>query len=187
MSRCFPEGMTGMANPAIVVVGYNRPESLARLLRSLGQALYDGREVTLIISVNKADRPEVANVAAGYVWPLGEKRVVMQPQRLGLRQHILQCGDYTSEFDAIIVLEDDLYVSPLFYRFARQALQEYGNDDHIAGISLYTHLWNVNCSRPFLPENDGTDAYFHQFAQSWGQVWNRRMWNGFSMVCRSCG
>jgi hypothetical protein len=163
----------------IIAVGYSRPRCLSRLLTSLLLAEYDGQEVVLIISIDKSGNDEVERVAAEFVWPFGEKRVVLQPQRLGLRKHILQCGGYTSQFESIIVLEDDLYVSPLFHRFARQALATYADDDRIAGISLYSHLWNVNCSRPFVPEEDGTDAYFLQFAQSWGQVWNQRMWNGF--------
>lgn len=168
-----------MMSIAIIAVGYNRPQCLSRLLASLTQAKYDGEEVTLIVSIDAGGSEEVENVAAEYVWPFGEKRLVIQPQRLGLRKHILQCGEYTAQFDTIIILEDDLYVSPLFYRFARQAIAKYGNDPGIAGVSLYSHLWNVNCSRPFVSEDDGTDAYFFQFAQSWGQVWNRRMWNEF--------
>jgi hypothetical protein len=164
---------------ALVVVGHNRPGSLSRLLASLRDAKYDGERVSLIISLDRADNREVERIASECEWPFGVKRVVIQPQRLGLRKHILQCGGYTSQFDAVVVLEDDLYVSPLFYRFARQGLAAYGDNDRIAGISLYSHLWNVNCSRPFVPEEDGTDAYFLQFAQSWGQVWNKRMWDGF--------
>lgn len=164
---------------ALVVVGYNRPGSLSRLLTSLRGAEYDGDRVPLVVSLDRADNREVERIASECEWPFGEKRVVIQPQRLGLRKHILQCGGYTSQFGAVVVLEDDLYVSPLFYRFARQALAAYDDDDRIAGISLYSHLWNVNCSRPFIPEEDGSDAYFLQFAQSWGQVWNKRMWDGF--------
>ena len=168
-----------MMSIAIIAIGYNRPQCLSRLLASLTQAKYDGEEVALIVSIDAGGNEAVENVAAEYVWPFGEKRTVIQPQRLGLRKHILQCGEYTAQFDAVIILEDDLYVSPLFYRFASQAIAKYGNDHDIAGVSLYSHLWNVNCSQPFVAEQDGTDAYFFQFAQSWGQIWNKRMWNEF--------
>lgn len=166
-------------NLAVIAVGYNRPKSLSRLLSSLHQAYYDGLETTLIISLDQSYNKEVEDVANNYAWPFGKKRVVLHPKRIGLRNHILGCGNYTQEFDAVIVLEDDLYVSPLFMRFARQALKKYDGDPQISGISLYSHLWNVHVARPFAPAEDGTDVYFLQFAQSWGQVWSRRMWDEF--------
>lgn len=169
-----------MRPPAIVAVGYNRPKSLKRLLDSLSKAVYDGESVPLVISIDKADNKDVERIAQEYRWPFGPKRTILQPTRLGLRRHILQCGSHTEELGAIVLLEDDLYVSPMFYRFARQALAAYGDHPRIGGISLYAHAWNVVCSRPFVPEDDGTDSYFLQFAQSWGQVWNRRMWADFA-------
>ena len=76
-----------MMNMAILAVGYSRPRSLSRLLASLTQAKYDGEKVALIISLDKGDNREVEKAAAEYVWPFGEKHVVIQPQRLGLRKH----------------------------------------------------------------------------------------------------
>ena len=113
------------------------------------------------------------------MWDHGDKIVNIQPNRLGLRKHIISCGNLSLKYGSIIVLEDDLYVSPNFYTYAKESINKYRNDDNIAGISLYSYLWNVNCSRPFIPADDGNDAYFMQFAQSWGQVWTDTMWKGF--------
>ncbi|NMD72859.1 hypothetical protein HHO41_21825 [Bacillus sp. DNRA2] len=74
---------------------------------------------------------------------------------------------------------DDLFVSPNFYNYVLQTVEKYDKYDSIAGISLYTHLWNVGVSRPFIPQYNGFDVYFLQYAQSWGQVWTKRMWNQF--------
>ena len=168
-----------MSDIAIVVVGYNREMSLSRLLNSLLNAYYDHDNVPLVISIDKSNNPKVADIANAYNWPFGKKIVSFQLKNLGLRDHIIKCGNLSMEYGSVIVLEDDLLVSPSFYIYSKEAIHKYESNDKIAGISLYSHLWNTNCSRPFTPADDGTDAYFLQFAQSWGQVWTAKMWKSF--------
>lgn len=98
---------------------------------------------------------------------------------MGLRNHVIQCGDLTDNLDSLIILEDDLFVSPNFYHFSVQALNFYCNDSRIAGISLYSYRLNENIYLPFLPLNDGYDVFFMQVPCSWGQVLNKSMWKGF--------
>lgn len=168
-----------MKNPALVVICYNRPNSISRLLQSLIQANYNGLEVPLIISVDSSGSDEVTVIAQSFSWPYGEKKVIQHSERLGLRKHVISCGNLSNQYDSIVLLEDDIYVSPYFYSYVCQTVEKYGFEDRIAGISLYTHLWNTNINRPYVPQNNGYDAYFLQYAQSWGQVWNKRMWNEF--------
>ena len=114
---------------AIIVVGYNRPSSMSRLLQSICTAEYVGDTVDLIVSIDKSDKePDVVKVAKEVAWPNGKKTIRTFDKRQGLRKHILQCGDYTSVYDAVIVLEDDLIVSESFYLYAKNAVAYYGND-----------------------------------------------------------
>jgi len=168
-----------MTDLAIVVVGYDRPHSLSRLLDSLNRVAFDGRRVPLIISLDRSGNEAVTRVAESFTWNHGDKTVRTFPQRLGLKQHILTCGDLTRDFENLVVLEDDLYVSQNLYRFAVQAIEFYRDDDRVAGIALYTHLWNVACHRPFLPLDDPSDGFFMQYACSWGQIWSREKWRRF--------
>lgn len=168
-----------MTDLAIVVVGYDRPHSLSRLLGSLNRVAFDGQRIPLIISLDRSGDEMVTAVAEAFSWSHGDKIVRTFPQRLGLKQHVLACGDLTRDFEHLIVLEDDLYVSQNLYRFAVQAIDFYRDDDRIAGIALYNHLWNVACDRPFMPLDDRFDAYFMQFACSWGQIWSRDKWSRF--------
>lgn len=168
-----------MNDLAIVVIGYNRKNSMERLLQSLLVADYDNDKVDLIISIDNSGNNEVYNTANSFEWPFGLKYVHTYEKRMGLRKHVIKCGSYVENYDAIVVLEDDLLVAPGFYCYAKEAVNYYKNDNRIAGISLYTHLWNVNCSRSFQPEITKDDAYFLQFAQSWGQVWIKKQWNMF--------
>ena len=47
--------MANMIKPAIIVIAYNREESLKRLLTSLNNAIYESDDITLIISIDKSD------------------------------------------------------------------------------------------------------------------------------------
>ncbi|OWY25054.1 hypothetical protein C7N43_33745 [Sphingobacteriales bacterium UPWRP_1] len=169
--------------PAIVVPAYNRPACLQRLLQAVAVAHYPHRneaEVTLVISIDHAAQNEsVVQIAQNFIWPFGAKTIIQQAQHLGLKQHILACGRLTQQFGSIILLEDDLLVSPWFYRYAQQALEFYEPDEQIAGISLYHYEIAENGFYPFLPVDDGSDVYFMQIASSWGQTWTARQWHGF--------
>lgn len=168
-----------MSKYAIVVVGYNRVNSIARLLSSLEKVNYEDDSIDLIISIDNSGTDIVEQYAREYVWKFGRKIIKTYPERLGLRKHILTCGDYVKDYEAIAVFEDDIYVSPNFYNFMKQSVQFYKNEDNIAGISLYSHLWNEYSSRPFVPEKNRYDTFFMMYAQSWGQIWIKKQWFDF--------
>lgn len=163
----------------LVVVGYNRPDSIRRILGSLEQADYDYEDIRLVVSIDHSGMEEVVRTAEECVWSHGSKEVFYRSERLGLRKHIISCGDMTEKYGSVMILEDDLFVSPDFYNYAMQALERYGDDPRIAGISLNTKRELLESPYPFFPLHTGYDVYFQQFASSWGQVWNRRMWADF--------
>ncbi|MCR5507647.1 MAG: glycosyltransferase [Lachnospiraceae bacterium] len=165
---------------AIVVVAYNRPESLRRLLDSLTNAYYpEGVDVPLIISVDKSDSSAVEDVAKDYVWEHGEKILRFHEENLGLKCHVLECGDIAKDYDGVIILEDDLYVSPSFYMYTLAAFSATRMEGRIGGISLYSHRLNVHAREPFEAIDDGYDNYYMQFASSWGQAFTAAQWEGF--------
>lgn len=164
---------------AIVTIAYNRIESIRRLLSLLNTAAYGNDRVPLIISIDKSKTDDVAQFADSYIWRHGEKIVVKHPNNLGLRRHILSIGEYLNEYDALIVLEDDIIVSPYFYQFAKDSVIQYMHDEDVAGISLYSFAINYQNQKFFYPLKSEYDVYFMNCAQSWGQVWMRDQWNAF--------
>ena len=74
------------------------------------------------------------------------------------------CGDLSLPLGPIILLEDDLVVSPVFYEFARQAVVQLGDDDRIGGISLNTLWFNGYKRWPFVPYLDDSDLFYLQVA-----------------------
>lgn len=168
--------------PAIVVITYNRPASLNRLLTFLSKAVFDSTGINLIISIDyqsSGQHDEVVRIAREFDWKYGEKKIIEHKTNLGLKAHVLSCGDLSREYGAVIVLEDDIVVSPYFYNFSQQALIKYDGDVNIAGISLYGCEWSQVADRSFSPAQNGADVYFSQNAQSWGQVWSDKMWYEF--------
>ena len=173
-------GVEKEVRPAIVAIGYNRIHSLNRLLESVENANYDYSDVTLVISLDKSDvQKEVLRFAEDFSWSHGEKVVRTFETRQGLRQHVLQCGDLTEQYGAVIILEDDILVSPEFYHYTVEALNFYKDNATIAGIALYSHKYNGYAARQFEPLPNGYDTYMGQFGVSWGQCWTKSQWQAF--------
>lgn len=164
----------------IIIAAYNRPESLLRLLNSVNNADYSGfQNVPLLISIDHSGNDDCATIARQFEWMHGDKQVIVHTQKLGLKQHILNCGDLSVEYGAAIVLEDDLFVAKGFYQYAIAANSFYNKDLRIAGIGLYNYRYNEFASCPFEPILDKYDIYFLQIPCSWGQLWSSEQWISF--------
>jgi len=164
---------------AIVVVGYNKTDGLLRLLSGIDAAYYESDDVPLVLSIDASGNEEVYRIAREFQWHHGKKYVNIEKARLGLKNHIFQCASLAKFFKGVIVLEDDLFVSPYFYHYSLKALDKYGDNEKIAGISLYQEEINGYVGLPFQALVNQYDAYAWQTVCSWGEVWNERMWNEF--------
>ena len=171
-----------MLKPAVVIIAYNREKPLKRLLDSINAADYPDKDVTLVISVDLAKNEAgdaVRKAAEAFDWKHGEKKLLFREENLGLKKHVLSCGDLSTEYGAVILLEDDLYVSPDYYQFAAQALAFSEQDEKIGGISLYDHRLNVHAREPFEAIHEPYDNWYFQLASSWGQAFSAAQWQGF--------
>jgi hypothetical protein len=168
-------------NPAIVINAYNRPGSLTRLLQTIGSAHYPEQlTIPLVISLDDAgNHPDVEAVARQFPWTHGPKEIICRPEPLGLLGHFYACGDLSEKYKAIIYLEDDLLVSPVFYFYASQALEYYRDDPRIAGISLYNLWFNGYTHAPFTPYLDESDIFFVQVPYTQGEAFSAGQWAGF--------
>lgn len=122
----------------------------------------------------------VVRLARDFDWPHGEKRLIAHDQPLGLPGNIAFCGEMTQEFGSIILLEDDLYVSPAFYGYAARALDFYEGDERVAGIALNQLWFNGFTHQPFLPLLDGFDVFFLQLATPQGQAYSASQWAAYA-------
>lgn len=169
-----------LIKPAIVVVGYNRPEAIKRLLISINNAYYMFDDIPLFVSIDECELSnEVEKVVRDMEWKHGDIIIRRFKNRQGLRRHIIQCGDLSEKYGAVIILEDDLVVSPSFYQFTYEAVNFYRNNQQICGISLYSHAWNGYAGISFMPMQNQYDVYMGQFSISWGQCWTAAQWKSF--------
>lgn len=166
---------------AIVIVGYNRLDSIKRLLSSLEQAIYPTNDVPLVVSIDASGNEQLYDYVRNYKWKFGETFIIIHEKRLGLREHIFSCGDLTNYFKGIILLEDDLFVSKYFYYYTTNALDYYAYDQSVACIGLYSYQSNIYSALPFQPYQGEYDVWATQATVTWGQCWNQRMWSGFRL------
>lgn len=164
---------------AIIAVAYNRVDSVTRLLRSLEKADYGDESPTLIISIDKSKTDVMEKFADNYNWPYGEKIVRKHEYNLGLREHMMSLGEWFDNFDTLVILEDDLIVSPCFYAYVRQSSDKYLGSQEVCGISLYSFARNYQTRMPFIPMSSEYDGYFMNCAMSWGEVWMKPQWMEF--------
>lgn len=165
---------------AIVVTAYNRPASLERLLQSLARLEPSAEATSLVISVDAAPaNTEVVAIAERFEWRLGDKRIIRRESRLGLKSHVLACGDLGDEYGIIVLLEDDLMVAPGMLDWVSTALRATADDERIAGVGLYSYSFNEYAWYPFVALADGYDNYYCQVPCSWGWAFTRPQWRAF--------
>lgn len=177
--------MSNPVNLAIVIVAYNRPDALSRLLNDLKNVDYEGFTVPLIISIDYSGSNGAFEVADAFEWEFGEKKIIRHLSNLGLKKHVLKCGDLVKDYDAVIVLEDDLMVSPAMFSYAWRAVEQYKDDKNIAAVSLYTKGWSETAMQQFTPALSVYDTYFIQTAESLGQIWFKNEWFQFKEWLRT--
>lgn len=169
-----------MVHPAIVIPAFKKGGALKRLLHSLARADYpEDIKVKLVISLEKNATPEVKNIAAGFRAENLDITIIHREEQLGLRRHILACGDLSLKYGAIILLEDDLVVDRYFYLYAYQAIKYYYSNPLVAGIALYAWERNEHSLLPFRPMLNGLSTYPMQVPCSLGQCWTSEHWVAF--------
>ncbi len=163
---------------AIVVVAYNREEPLKQLLSSLNAIVTDRRDIALEISIDNKGTPEVIRAAETFIWKHGKKELIVHPEKLGLKKHFIWAGDRTEKYENILFVEDDLYVSPYVMDFVDCYLNQYENDERIAGAALYSPILCEFTKCKFYQYQDGFDNYFFQHPY-WGNLWSKQKWRLF--------
>ena len=170
--------MNDSINPVIVVVAYNRENCIRRLLSALAKAKYDD-EVTLIISIDCGDNQNVIDIAEKFVWNHGKKIVRTFTENQGCREHVMQCIDYSIEYGAAIIFEDDILPSMNFYSYVKKTLQFYSCDQEVFAISLHNQAWNGFADKLFIPMRNEYDVYMAHRVVSWGECFIGEKWAQF--------
>lgn len=165
-----------MPAPApIVLFAHRRPRHLRRLVESL-LANPEAPATTLHIYCDAAGRPEHragVDAVRRYVEGIGgfaSVERVFRERNLGLAQSVIDgVTACLRRHERIVVLEDDLVVSPFFLRYMNDGLACYADDAQVASIHGYTYPMAGE-----LPE-----TFFLRGADCWGWATWRRAWRHF--------
>ena len=165
----------------IVLFTYNRPTHTARTLKSLLQNALTGQSDLFIYSDAPKDskaRHKVARTRqylrafkARYTQAFQNITIIERERNFGLADSIIDGVTHIiKQYGKIIVLEDDILVSPVFLDYMNDALSRYEQHSNVWAINAHTH--------PIDPQGLG-DCYFWYFPDPWGWgTWHDR-WQHF--------
>lgn len=104
-------------------------------------------------------------------FPHPDKTVVEAPQNMGLARSVVSgVSRLCHEFGRVIVMEDDLVVSPVFLDYMNTSLKKYANEEQVYQVT--GHMWpiDVPCDQ---------DAFFMPITNSLGWGTWQRAWQRF--------
>jgi hypothetical protein len=162
----------------VAIFAYNRPDKLSALMTSLEACEgFADTPVTIFVDGPKreSDRPKVEQVrrvaqdhaGANVSWSFHETNA-------GLRKSVhAGVTEVLTKFDRVIVLEDDLVLSPIALSYFNTALCTYESEQRVWSIAGYTY------DAPALRSTETTLTL--PFAHSWGWATWARAWSQFDL------
>lgn len=166
-----------MMNPApIALFVYNRPWHTQQTVASLrDNALAQDSDLFIF-----SDAPKTAGAAASvqevreYIQSISGFRTVSIIERehnLGLAASIIDgVSRLCSERGRVIVLEDDMMISPYFLKYMNEALETYEQNEEV--ISIHGYSYPVDAQLP--------ETFFLEGADCWGWATWERGWSHFN-------
>ena len=160
----------------IVVFTYNRPEHTLRTLNALLMNPLANESDIIIYSdsARTANHNKAVDEVRNYLSEITGFRsikVIHRNKNFGLAESIIQgVTEVLQQSEKVIVLEDDLVVSPYFLEYMNEALEQFVDDDRV--ISVHGYVYPVDIELP--------EAFFLPGADCWGWATWRRGWALFN-------
>jgi hypothetical protein len=159
----------------VALFAYRRPEHLTQTLNAL-RANQEARNTELYV-FSDAAKEAAAEAGVTQVRRLLSRidgfaavHRVFRNGNFGLARNITEgVSDVLSRHDNIVVLEDDVVVSPFFLRFMNNALSCYRNEPRVGSISAYVYPLSRRVPKTF----------FIRGADCWGWATWRDRWTYF--------
>jgi hypothetical protein len=140
----------------IIVITYNRAESLSKLLHSLDDLELDGDRAAMEIWIDVNDkgqaREENVETARSFQWKRGPTRVHIQSSHAGIMGQWIDTWRPRPDSREIgIILEDDISVSPMAYRWLKAVHKAMANRTDFVGATLNSDQMSILSSSPKGP------------------------------------
>lgn len=164
----------GGCNIAVIFFAFNRADKLSNTINSyLLCNNVQKKDVYVYIDGPRCelDLKDISNCNLVASNLLPDAKIVVRKVNFGLKKSIFEgISEVINEYDAAIIIEDDLQLNPEFYNFMKTGLTKYNNSNEVYQISGY----NYN------PTNSN-NAFFLPITTSWGWATWRNKWNKFSL------
>jgi hypothetical protein len=158
----------------VAIFTYNRPAHTKRLLECLAEcenldkshvSIYcDGAKHADHINSVKETRHIISELAPAHA------KLIERKKNLGLAQSVITgVTELCKEYGRVIVLEDDLVLSPHALSYLNNALNRYSEEERVMHISAYMYPVKSKLSQPF----------FYREATCWGWATWDRAWKYF--------
>lgn len=129
---------------------------------------------------------QILDFVDGFDWRFGEKLVHLRTANAGLQAQWLEAWWPTSDHEFAFVVEDDMEVSPLYYRFLKAVILNY----YYNATNFSPFIYGASLQRPRLvPGKHGNKMrlngeariFLYQLVGTWGQLLFPRPWKEFRL------
>jgi hypothetical protein len=158
----------------IVLFVFNRPRHTLDLLTSLKANAHAAQSKLIVFAEAAAHESDSAAVRETKEVVLSEKwcgqfELIERSSHVGCRINMIDgITDTVSKYGTVIVLEDDLVLSPAFLAFMNNSLERYRDEPKVMHVSGY--LW------PIEPKSPIPESFFLKYAANWGWATWERAW-----------
>jgi hypothetical protein len=157
----------------VLLTAFNRPDLTARVMEAIRD--YGPEQLFVAVDGPRVDRTEdqelceaVRRVVGQVGWDC-DVRYLLRETNLGCRPAMTEALDwFFGNVEEGIVLEDDCFASPDFFRFAELLLERYRADERVWMIS------GTNVLGRWRPT--GASYHFGSYGAIWGWATWRRAW-----------
>ncbi len=158
----------------VVIFAYNRLDTLIKTVQSLSKCKLSSDTDVYFFSDgpnHQSDSLKVEKVRryVRTITTFNRVYLIERKENFGLAKSIITgVTEIVNKFGRVIVLEDDMVVSPNFLEYMNQGLEAYKNDNQVASIHGYVYPIKN------LPNN-----FFIKGADCWGWATWKRAWDVF--------
>ncbi|XP_060576840.1 uncharacterized protein LOC132734142 [Ruditapes philippinarum] len=169
----------------IIVVVYNRAQSLTRLLNSLNEAEYGKDFIKLEVWIDRSIDQMIDSLtlrsANEFRFKHGQYSVIQHPRHVGIYgQWLTTWKPKINSSEIAVILEDDLTVSPYFYKYLKLVHRKYDSYPDVNGYALQgsTIKHSVRDSSQ-LQGPKGSLVFLYPVLGTWGFSPNPKKWIKF--------
>ena len=158
----------------IIIFAYNRPNHLASTLNGLMNcdSFFKSRIIIYFDGPKNDKDNELVEKTRAIAKEILSNRAEYRYGKVnrGLAASIISgVSDTVSRYGRVIVVEDDLLVSPYFLDYMNEGLSLYKDDESVA--SIHGYLYPISCNLP--------ETFFLRGANCWGWATWQRAWVKF--------